>query len=49
MAAREAAMRNRDLPRLLQNCDLPRLLRREGRVWAVALTIGVVTFLILAV
>jgi hypothetical protein len=42
-------MRNRDLPRLLQNCDLPRLLRREGRVWVVALTIGVVLFLILGV
>lgn len=42
-------MRNRDLPRLLQNCDLPRLLRREGRVWAVALTIGVVLFLVVGV
>lgn len=42
-------MRNRDLPRLLQRCDLPRLLRREGRVWLVALTIGVVLFLVLGV
>jgi hypothetical protein len=33
----------------MRNRDLPRLLRREGRVWAGALTIGVVTFLILAV
>jgi hypothetical protein len=41
-------MRNRNLLRLLRSCDLLRLLRREGRVWLVALTIGVVTFLILA-
>jgi hypothetical protein len=42
-------MRNRDLPRFLQRCDLPRLLRREGRVWIVALTFGIVLFLILEV
>jgi hypothetical protein len=42
-------MRNRDLPRLLQNCDLPRLLRREARVWVVALTVGVVLFLVVGV
>ena len=41
-------MRNHDLLRLLRNRDLLRVLRREGRVWLVALTIGVVTFLILA-
>ena len=41
-------MRNRDLPRFLRNCDFLRLLRREGRVWLVALTICIVTFLILA-
>ena len=41
-------MRNRDPLRLLRRCDLMPLLRREGRVWLVALTIGVVTFLILA-
>jgi hypothetical protein len=42
-------MRNRDLPRLLQNCDLPRLLRREARVWVVTLTFGVLLFLVLGV
>jgi hypothetical protein len=42
-------MRNREFPRFLQRCDLPRLLRREGRVWLVALTIGVVLFLVLGV
>ena len=34
-------MRNRDLPRFLQRCDLPRLLRREARVWVVAVSFGV--------
>ena len=42
-------MRNRDLPRFLQRYDLLRLLRREGRVWIVALTFGVVLFLVLGV
>lgn len=42
-------MWNRDLPRFLQRCDLPRLLRRERRVWLVALTFGVVLFLVLGV
>jgi hypothetical protein len=42
-------MRNREFARFLQRCDLLRLLRREGRVWLVALTFGVVLFLVLGV
>ena len=30
----------------MRSRDLPSLLRREGRVWLVALTLGVVLFLI---
>jgi len=42
-------MPSRDLSRMLRRCDLTRLLRREGRVWIVALTIGVVLFLVVVV
>lgn len=42
-------MGNRDFPRFLQRRDLKRLLRRERRVWVVALTFGVVLFLVIGV